>query len=113
MTQRERKPNRRDTNRRTSYIIVTYKVKEGVFRDILKNIGANGIFIKTQRLVAEGQSIELEFPLFQFEEPIKAKGTVVRSSRMGFAVEFEQPLPGLAGGDGGFADIVHESDRLE
>ncbi|RPI70821.1 MAG: PilZ domain-containing protein [Desulfobacteraceae bacterium] len=112
MKLKERNRNRRDKPRRTSYIVAEYRVREGNYRDILKNIGANGVFIKTQRTIAEGQPIELEFPLFRFEETIKAKGTVVRSGPSGFAVEFDQPIPGLVSQDGRISDIVHESDRL-
>jgi hypothetical protein len=112
MEQKKRHRNLRDNPRRTSYIVAEYRVQEGIFRDIMKNIGASGIFIKTQRAIAKGQSIELEFPLFRFEETIKAKGTVVRSGPTGFAVEFDEPIADLAGPEGQLSDIVHESDRL-
>jgi hypothetical protein len=103
----------RGHNRRTSYIIVEYSVKEGVFRDILKNIGVNGIFIKTTRTISAPQSIELKFPLFEFEHHIHVKGTVVRSGPTGFAVELDQPIDGLISKNGQFSDIVHEINRPE
>jgi hypothetical protein len=112
MKQKQRQRNLRHKPRRTAYIVAEYSVREGNYRDILKNIGASGVFIKTQRAIAEGQPIQLEFPLFKFEETIKAKGTVVRSGPTGFAVEFDQPIPGLESQDGQLPDIVHESDRL-
>ena len=103
----------RGDNRRTSYIIVEYSVKEGVFRDILKNIGVNGVFIKTTRTISAPQSIELKFPLFEFEHQIHVKGTVVRSGPSGFAVELDQPIDGLISKNGQFSDIVHEINRPE
>ncbi len=104
--------SQREHPRRTAYIVAEYKVREGDFRDILKNIGAGGVFIKTQRSIAEGQPIEIEFPLFRFEETVKIKGTVVRSGPSGFAVQFDQPITDLISQDGQMPDIVHEGDRL-
>lgn len=106
---KEKKP-RRD-NRRTAYIIAEYVVKEGVFRDIIKNIGPNGIFIGTQRDIDEDQDIVLRFPLFNFDHQIEVKGRVTRSGPHGFAVALGEPLDGLIREDGRLSDIVHESDR--
>ncbi len=111
MKQRAQQRNQRDNPRRTAYIIAEYTVREGNYRDILKNIGADGIFIKTQRKIAQGQPIAIEFPLFRFEEIIKAKGMVVRSGPSGFAVKFDHPISDLISADGQLPDIVHESDR--
>lgn len=103
--------NQRRFPRRAAYIIVAYAVKEGAFRDIIKNIGAAGLFISTWRHIAEGQPIELEFPVFTFDNPLRTAGTVVRSSRKGFAVMFDEPIEGLICEEGHFPEIVHESDR--
>ena len=110
MKPRSSQRNLRDKPRRTSYIVAEYRVREGHYRDILKNIGASGVFIKTQRGIAEGQPIELEFPLFRFEETVRTRGTVVRSGPTGFAVQFDHPIEALAH-ESQLADIVHESDR--
>ena len=104
-------PNQRHHPRRTSYIIVEYTVREGTFRDIIKNIGANGMFVNTTRAIAGGQAIELRFPLFEFDHLIQATGQVTRSGANGFAVTFHQPIPGLICKDGHFPEIVHEIDR--
>ena len=45
-------PNNRQYPRRTAYIIAEYIVIEGSFRDIIKNIGAGGLFIRTDRKIA-------------------------------------------------------------
>lgn len=103
--------NQRQHSRRTSYIIVEYHVREGVFRDIMKNIGAKGIFIGTSRKIAEGQPIILKFPLFEFEHQIQVTGQVVRVGANGFSVEFDQPINGLICEEGQFPEIVHEIDR--
>jgi len=90
---------------------VEYTVKEGSFRDIIKNIGATGVFINTWRRIAEGQSIELKFPVFEFENQLQVKGKVVRRVQNGFSVMFDQPIDGLICKEGHFPEIVHESDR--
>ena len=105
------KPGQRGFKRRTSFIIVEYKVNEGVFRDIIKNIGPGGIYIGTRRAIAGGQDITLKFPLFSFEKQIEARGRVVRSGPHGFAVTLDPPISQLINSDGAFASIVHEIDR--
>ena len=103
--------NRRQFPRRPAFIIADYTVREGTFRDIIKNIGARGVFISTWRKIAQGQPIELSFPVFEFDDPLKVRGTVVRSSVKGFAVMFDQPIDGLICKEGEFPEIVHESER--
>ena len=103
--------NQRQFPRRPAYIIAEYTVREGTFRDIIKNIGATGLFIGTWRKIATGQPIELRFPVFEFDDEIKIRGTVVRSSVKGFSVAFDDPIDGLICKEGAFPDIVHESER--
>ena len=103
--------NRHEYPRRTAYIIAKYTTKEGTHRDLIKNIGAGGLFVKTSRRISLGQSITLEFPLFQFDKPIQVTGQVVRRDSDGFAVEFDEPLDDLVCEDGEFPEIVHEGDR--
>ena len=57
-------PEKRQYPRRTAYIIAECTTQEGTFRDIIKNIGAGGLFIKTNRKVSVGQPITVKFPLF-------------------------------------------------
>ena len=108
---RQHNLNQRNHPRRTSYIIVEYVVREGTFRDIIRNIGAEGMFVNTTRSIAEDQAIELRFPLFQFDPLVRATGQVTRSMHNGFAVTFDQPIPGLVCKEGQFPEIVHEIDR--
>jgi len=108
---RKQNPNQRNHPRRTSYIIVEYDAREGTFRDIIKNIGANGMFVNTTRAIAESQTIKLRFPLFDFDNIIETTGQVTRSGSLGFAVTFDLPIPGLICKEGHFPEIVHEIDR--
>jgi Tfp pilus assembly protein PilZ len=104
-------PKRNTLPRRTSYIIAKYTVKEGTFRDVIKNIGAGGLFVRTSRKVAIGQTITLHFPLFSFEQNIRVSGTVSRMEPLGFAVTFDEKIEGLICKKGQFPEIVHEGDR--
>ena len=105
------KNNRRQYPRQTSYIIGEYTVIEGSFRDIIKNIGAGGVSIRTDRNIAIGQPILINFPLFQFDNTIHVAGRVVRRDHYGFAVTFDEPIHDLICKDGLLPEIVHESDR--
>lgn len=104
-------PNQRRFPRRAAFIIAEYTVKEGSFRDIIKNIGATGLFISTWRRIAEGQAIDLHFPVFDFENHLHVGGKVVRSGPKGFSVNFDAPIDGLICQEGQFPRIVHESER--
>ena len=104
-------PNRRRYPRRTAYIIAEYTVLEGCFRDIIKNIGSGGLFIRTDRKIAVGQPILTKFPLFNFDKTLQASGRVVRGDPDGFAVTFNKPIEGLICKEGHFPEIVHEGDR--
>ena len=97
--------------RRAAFIIAKYTVEEGTFRDIIKNIGATGLYIGTWRRIGQGQPIILEFPVFEFDQVMQVAGTVVRSDVKGFSVLFDQPIEGLICKKGYFPEIVHESDR--
>ena len=103
--------NQRRFPRRAAYIIASYTVREGTFRDIIKNIGATGIFVSTSRGIAPDQPIELQFPVFTFDNQITVSGRVVRSNQKGFSVVFDRPIEGLICKEGHFPEIVHESDR--
>lgn len=105
--------NSRQYPRRTSYIIAEYSVLEGRFRDIIKSIGAGGLFIKTYRKVAVGQPVLIKFPLFNFDQTVETTGRVVRRDSDGIAVTFNEVIGGLICKEGHFPEIFHEGDRLE
>lgn len=105
------KPNQRQYTRRTAYIIAEFSTSEGKFRDVIKNISAGGLFVRTLHKVTVGQPITLQFPLFSFEQTIKVSGIVSRIDLIGFAVTFNEPINGLVCEEGHFPEIVHEGDR--
>ena len=102
--------NRRQDPRQASYIIAEYKVIEGVFRDVVTNIGAGGLFIRTDRLITLGQSATIEFPLVEFDNIIQVTGKIVRKEINGFAVTFDKMIHGLVCRDGLLPEIVPDFD---
>ncbi len=98
-------PNNRQYPRLTAYIIAEYTVLEGRFRDKIKNIGAGGIFIKTDRNIAVGQPILIKFPLFNYDKTLQVSGRVVRRDPDGFAVTFTETIAGLVCKEGHFPEI--------
>ncbi len=108
---RNQQSNQRQTPRRTAYIIAEYTVNEGIFRDIIRNIGPSGMFINTRRHIDENQAIVVQFPLFEFDHNIQVSGRVVRSDANGFAVIFDTEISEMIGEDGDLHEIVHEIDR--
>lgn len=103
--------NQRRFPRRAAFIVASYTVREGTFRDIIKNIGARGVFIGTWRRIDADQPVVLEFPVFDFDNTLRISGRVVRSGTRGFSVVFDKPIDGLICKEGHFPEIVHESER--
>jgi Tfp pilus assembly protein PilZ len=98
--------NRRQNPRQACFIIAEYKVIEGVFHDVVSNIGAGGLFIRTDRMIAVGQSAIIEFPLMEFDNIIQVTGKIVRKDINGFAVTFDKMIHGLVCKDGLLPVIV-------
>jgi len=103
--------SRRQYPRRAAFIIAEYTHKEGNYRDFIKNISADGLFVRTWRKFVAEEPIILKFPLFQFDNTIQVSGKVVRNDHDGFAVTFDEPIQGLTCKDGHLPEIVHEADR--
>ena len=82
------------------FIIADYKVSERVFRGIIKDIGAEGLTLCTDRQITVGQYISIELPLFQFDFTILVEGKVVRRESNGFFVSFDEKIYGLICKDG-------------
>lgn len=104
-------PEKRQHPRRAAFIIAEYKVEGKTHRDMIKNIGANGLFVKTWRKFTAEKPVELKFPLFDFDRIIRVTGTILRNDHDGFAVVFDKRIKGLICKDGHLPEIVHEGDR--
>ncbi len=105
------KGNQRQYPRKAAFIIAEYTTNEGTFKDVIKNIGAEGLFVSTWRKFVYGEHIMLKFPLFSLESTIRVSGKVIRNHHDGFAVSFDKPISGLMCEEGHLPEIVQESDR--
>jgi Tfp pilus assembly protein PilZ len=105
------KIEQRQYSLRTAYIMTEYTVLEGTYRDFIRNIGTGGLFISTDRKVAVGQPIAIEFPLFTVDNLIEIRGRVVRKDPEGVAVTCGEAMEGLICKEGHFPEIVHGSNR--
>ena len=102
--------NQRQFARQAAFIIAEYTTKEGTFKDVIKNIGANGLFVRTWRKFVAEESIVLRFPLFRLDHMLQVSGKILRNDHDGFAVSFDRPIQGLVCKDGHLPEIVNEGD---
>lgn len=103
--------HRRQYPRYTAVFSTKYIIKEGTFRDLIRNIGAGGVFISTTRKVSQGKLINIQFPIFAFEKRLSVMGTVVRCDTLGFAVRFNEAIEVNLFNGGRFPGSVKEGDR--
>jgi hypothetical protein len=102
--------NRRRYPRHTVLYSAKYTVKSGTYRDSVRNVSAEGIYIGTWRTIKNGQRISLRFPVFAFDRRPIVMGTVVRSQDRGFAVMFDNPIEGRVFKGGRIPEIGIERD---
>ena len=81
--------NRREHQRTPCLIAVDYANQDQVFKGFIQDISAGGLFIKPQTSFSVGEEITLTFSPPNCQEPIKIKGEIVRSNRLGIGVEFK------------------------
>ena len=84
--------NRRRHPRHKALFSAKYTAKEGTYRDLIKNIGAGGVFVCTRRKMVQGRTINLQIPILVFDKRLSLMGTVVRCDAVGFAVMFDKPI---------------------
>jgi Tfp pilus assembly protein PilZ len=104
------KPNQRQYPRRAAFFVAKYTVMEGTFQDMVGNIGAGGLFIRTKRRIAVGQPTLIEIPLLEAKNTIQVPGRVVRIDLNGIAVTFTEAVAGLIHKEGHFPEIIQEGE---
>ena len=97
--------------RKHGLIIAEYTTPDGKASGLIRNISAGGLFIRTDKKPFAGQSIVLQFPLFNFEEKISVSGKVIRIEPTGFVVKFDKPIYNLTYATDSSLEIVNEVDR--
>jgi hypothetical protein len=86
------KSERRRYPRHPALFSAKYTVKLESFHDAVSDVSAGGIYIRSRRMIEQGQKISLRFPVFAFDRRPSVAGTVVRSNADGFAVVFDSPI---------------------
>lgn len=103
--------HRRQYPRFPAVFSTKYTVKEGKFRDLIRNVGAGGVFVTTRRKIHQGRSINIQFPIFAFGRRLSLMGTVVRCDADGFAVMFHEAIEVKIFKEGRFPGNVDEGSR--
>jgi c-di-GMP-binding flagellar brake protein YcgR len=80
--------NRREHERTPCFIPVDYATQNQVFKGFIQDISAGGLFIKPRTSFSVGEEIILAFSPPKCRKPIKIKGEIVRSNRLGIGVKF-------------------------
>ena len=62
------------------------------FEDYITNISAGGLFLETKTPVTVGGAVTISYALSDNEDPIEVEGEIVRITRNGFGVKFNEPL---------------------
>ena len=104
-------PHRRQYTRYTAVFSAKYTASEGKFRDLTRDVGAGGVFIRTQRKIKQGRRINVQFPVFAFEQRLSLMGTVLRCEPEGIAVIFEEAMDVALFKDGHFPGNITEGSR--
>ena len=103
--------HRRQYPRYAAVFSTKYAVKEGMFRDLIRDIGAGGVFVSTRRKIIQGRSINIQFPIFAFGKWLSIMGTVVRCDDRGFAVMFNEAIEVKILKEGRFPGNANECNR--
>ncbi|PIE67049.1 MAG: hypothetical protein CSA23_06175 [Deltaproteobacteria bacterium] len=105
-------PHRRQYPRYAAVFSTKCSAKEGKFRDLTRDVGAGGVFIRTKQRVRQGGRINIQFPIFAFEKNLSLIGTVVRSEPEGLAVMFDEAIDVRLFKDGRFPGNMKEDERF-
>lgn len=103
--------NRRQYPRYMAVFSTKYTVKEGKFRDLIRNVGAGGVFVSTRRKIRQGRSINIQFPILALGKRLSVMGIVVRCDTNGFAVMFNEAIEAHLLKEGRFPGSVDEGNR--
>ncbi|MEE4111359.1 MAG: PilZ domain-containing protein [Desulfobacteraceae bacterium] len=84
--------DRRRYPRHTALFSAKYTAKEGMYRDLVKDIGPGGVFVCTRQKMVQGRTINLQIPILVFGKRLSLMGNVVRCDAEGFAMKFDKPI---------------------
>lgn len=103
--------HRRQFPRFAAVFSTKYTLKEGTFRDLVRNIGAGGVYIGSRRQIGLGRPINVQIPVFAFGRRLSIMGEVVRRDDDGFAVMFRNEIDVRMFKDGRFPANIGSGDQ--
>jgi Tfp pilus assembly protein PilZ len=83
----------RGYSRKSCMLQVRYMVGGENFDSFMLDISPAGAFIETDKAVAQGQAIHLEFSLPPDPEPVTLNGVILWKGMLGMGVKFTDPAP--------------------
>jgi len=84
----EEDPNSRQHPRKICYESTFFSTEGGLFEGLIENIGAKGVFLKSNGPVILGDTITVAVPSSRDTKGIKLKGKIVWKNQYGFGVDF-------------------------
>jgi Tfp pilus assembly protein PilZ len=86
---------RRQHPRRPCFIATDFAIQDRVFRDFVRNISPDGVFIETLTPLLNGAEITIVFSLPNYGGSFKTAGNIVWTSLQGIGVGFHTVRPYL------------------
>jgi len=80
---------KREHGRKSFLETVDYTTASGTYRDFIKDISDEGVFIETRKPFSVGEEISMTFLLSGHEKRLKIQGEIVRIEEQGIGVKFK------------------------
>ena len=87
---------KRTNVRKSCHIPIYYATSDRVYTSHIQNISLSGLFIVNQKILPVGEKILMTFRLEGLNKPIKTKGKITHTNRMGMGVKFKGIKPQIA-----------------
>ena len=80
---------KRKHERKPFLTTLDYSAESGSYRDFIKDISIEGVFIETRTPFSVGEILSMTFLLPEYEKKIKIQGEIVRIDEKGIGVKFK------------------------
>jgi len=87
---------KRTSVRKSCHIPIYYATSDRVYTSHIQNISSSGLFIVNQKILPVGEKILMTFRVEGLNKPIKMKGKITHTNRMGMGVKFKGIKPQIA-----------------
>jgi len=99
---------KRIESRKSCDILIYYASSDRVYTGHIQNISSSGLFIITEKALAVGEEILMTFRMNGINKPIKIRGEIVHTNRLGMGVKFKEIKPHIAGKLKNIVDQIKE-----